>query len=541
MVWWPSISTSPDRAHRQIEEPVAGDLLDHVREERQRRLDVGLARSVEIELDDDLGFACLSRDFGGAAHGRPIARKEPFWRAAAIGANLDRPCRAAPGDRGRTVGLTASGGCARCRPKTFSFTSIAAASCCKTTASTKRRKSSSRRSSSSRATPRVRTSWRSSTFASGLYPRAIEIYEELIRDFPQRRRAHAEPLALLPEDRAARKGAHAAREPGACRSPSTCARGPTSGSCTSGSATTRRREPLSNAASSRAWRAAWTTSWRAAAPPRSLSVPPPGPTPHAPTPRRIATPTTAEAFHDLEREVTLAGIHRCRADRQRAPAPRDPSERPALPVSGAERSSAAPARPKMGRRLIPCRAHQYRSAAIGAGRDQSRRTPERARRRLARLTHSWLARSFCSFRQSRGSSLHPSGLVLVRVESSFAARLSRIQLLAADAPAVQDDAAPQRRMRNRTLDEPLGGAETPLVSLGGAGYLALAPARGRAARGLSNGRRFSLRARRRCWPASKSTLTYENGRLAAFEGEAVALVQLRGTRRVSFCAPTASS
>ena len=77
-MWWPSISTSPRRANRQVEEAVARDLLDHVREKGQGRLYVGFAGSVEIDLDDDLGFACLSRDFGGSAHGRGIARRGRF-------------------------------------------------------------------------------------------------------------------------------------------------------------------------------------------------------------------------------------------------------------------------------------------------------------------------------------------------------------------------------------------------------------------------------------------------------------------------------
>jgi hypothetical protein len=57
---------------------VARDLLDHMGEKRQRRLYVSLPRTIEIELDVDLGFTRLSRDFGDAAHGRAIARKGRF-------------------------------------------------------------------------------------------------------------------------------------------------------------------------------------------------------------------------------------------------------------------------------------------------------------------------------------------------------------------------------------------------------------------------------------------------------------------------------
>jgi uncharacterized protein (AIM24 family) len=82
-------------------------------------------------------------------------------------------------------------------------------------------------------------------------------------------------------------------------------------------------------------------------------------------------------------------------------------------------------------------------------------------------------------------------------------------------------------MRNRTLDEPLGGVETPLVTLTGAGCLALAPGK--------NGRLWPFRmdgdflfVREEVLAGFEDTVSYENGRLAAFEGEAVALVQLRG-------------
>jgi uncharacterized protein (AIM24 family) len=85
-----------------------------------------------------------------------------------------------------------------------------------------------------------------------------------------------------------------------------------------------------------------------------------------------------------------------------------------------------------------------------------------------------------------------------------------------------------RRMRNHSLDEPLGGAEAPLVSLAGSGQLALGPA-GPEERLIAfrmDGDFLFLREA--ALVGFEETLMYENGRLAAFEGEAVALVQLRG-------------
>ena len=112
--------------------------------------------------------------------------------------------------------------------------------------------------SSSRATPRARIFSRSSTSGSGSIPapsRSTKSYARL----PARRRARAEPVALLFEDGAARAGAHAARSARHDAARSLCARGRTSASFTSGSATTKRRAPRSNVVSRAAWRAAWRT------------------------------------------------------------------------------------------------------------------------------------------------------------------------------------------------------------------------------------------------------------------------------------------
>jgi uncharacterized protein (AIM24 family) len=114
----------------------------------------------------------------------------------------------------------------------------------------------------------------------------------------------------------------------------------------------------------------------------------------------------------------------------------------------------------------------------------------------------------------------------VHVESSFAARLSDVQLLAGGVQAFKHERL-LRRMRNRTLDEPLGGPDTPVVMLHGAGYVALGPRLGEQ---LVTFRMDGdiLFVRESVLIGFESTLTYESGRLAAFQGDAVALVQLRG-------------
>jgi uncharacterized protein (AIM24 family) len=85
-----------------------------------------------------------------------------------------------------------------------------------------------------------------------------------------------------------------------------------------------------------------------------------------------------------------------------------------------------------------------------------------------------------------------------------------------------------RRMRNRSLDEPLGGADAPLVSLAGGGRVALGPARADEILIAFRMDGDFLFLREAVLVGFDESLTYENGRLAAFEGEAVALVQLRG-------------
>jgi uncharacterized protein (AIM24 family) len=99
-------------------------------------------------------------------------------------------------------------------------------------------------------------------------------------------------------------------------------------------------------------------------------------------------------------------------------------------------------------------------------------------------------------------------------------------MLVAEGPPFKTSPV-QRRMRNRILDEPLGGAETPLVALNGTGCLALAPSEKERLWPFRMDGDF-LFVREDVLAGFEETITYENGRLAAFEGEAVALVQLRG-------------
>jgi hypothetical protein len=125
-----------------------------------------------------------------------------------------------------------------------------------------------------------------------------------------------------------------------------------------------------------------------------------------------------------------------------------------------------------------------------------------------------------------GVALHPSGLVLVRVGESFGARLNAIRVMAPDAQGFKATQLP-RRARMRPLDEPLGGSTTPMVLLTGTGNLALAPRPDQRLVPMRLDDKF-VYVREAYLVGFEGTLSYENGRLAAFEGDAVAMVQIRG-------------
>jgi hypothetical protein len=235
----------------------------------------------------------------------------------------------------------------------------------------------------------------------------------------------------------------------------------------------------------------------------------------------------AETFSDLEREVTLIGIQPV-ARTTNAPPPLD--TQPDSPLSPFP--SRAPSATRNGSSLGPGGDSVTESIpivpvpSISVGSPIARTPVPRSTAGealpLARLARELLL----PFPSAPGLVLHQNGLVLARVESGFVTRLSQIQILAADGPAFKTSPL-QRRMRNRTLDEPLGGAEAPLVALAGAGCIALAPG--------ENGRLWPFRmdgdflfVREDVLAGFEDTVSYENGRLAAFEGDAVALVQLRG-------------
>jgi uncharacterized protein (AIM24 family) len=126
--------------------------------------------------------------------------------------------------------------------------------------------------------------------------------------------------------------------------------------------------------------------------------------------------------------------------------------------------------------------------------------------------------------------VHPSGLLLVRAATRFALRRSTLHLLARDATELRVSAL-FRRVRGRATDEPLGGAEDPLVQVDGAAGFALAsPDKARLSAFRMDDELVFLREA--LVVGFEASLSYENGRLAAFEADGSSLVQLRGSGHV---------
>jgi hypothetical protein len=360
-------------------------------------------------------------------------------------------------------------------------------------------------------------------FRLGLYPRAIEIYEELIHEFsrdaalaqnlslcylktgqPEKARTLLENLVLAQPDHLrawsylglvherlgdyekARTAFNRGEQPGMAR---------------------RMDELLASGA-----------------PPRSLSVPPPSvPLPDEAPRKDTRRPT--EAFHELEREVTLTGMAAIARNDSVPPAP-PPSERPASPAGQngplASLDDAPPIVPLRHISIGPPSPSQASPPHASPVETSAQASLPGEIPTLAKLSQT----AQLNFPVEPGVSVHPTGLVLVHVESSFAARLSDVQLLAGAAQPFNHERL-LRRMRNRSLDEPLGGVDTPMVMMNGAGYIALGP---RLGEHLVTFRMDGdiLFVRESVLIGFESTLTYESGRLAAFQGDAVALVQLRG-------------
>ncbi|MEB2313024.1 MAG: tetratricopeptide repeat protein [Polyangiaceae bacterium] len=129
--------------------------------------------------------------------------------------------------------------------------------------------------------------------------------------------------------------------------------------------------------------------------------------------------------------------------------------------------------------------------------------------------------------------LADSTSVALRVESAVVVRPAALRAL---GPAREPFASgpAMRRSRGRELDEPLGGASAPFTRLEGAGLVVLGvtDAGGRAWLVRLVDELFYLREERLL--GFEGTLRYESGRLPSADGEAAAVLQLGGPGVVAF-------
>jgi uncharacterized protein (AIM24 family) len=119
-------------------------------------------------------------------------------------------------------------------------------------------------------------------------------------------------------------------------------------------------------------------------------------------------------------------------------------------------------------------------------------------------------------------------VALVRVEVGFLVRNDALRAVQADSAAFRS-AAVRRRTRGRETDEPFGGASSPWSLLEGAGLVALAARSGRSLAAIELGGEFIYLRESRLLGFDLSA-RYENGRLPAppQEPQPIVIVQLSG-------------
>jgi hypothetical protein len=128
--------------------------------------------------------------------------------------------------------------------------------------------------------------------------------------------------------------------------------------------------------------------------------------------------------------------------------------------------------------------------------------------------------------------LRADGLLLVRIEENFTARVDTVRAIVPGGRPMNTTIV-RRRVRGRELEEPLGGLGAPLVSFEGKGTLALCVAEPRRSIAVQLGDEF-LYVREEHLIGFDAGVRHENGRLATGAVDAVAMVQLSGRGAVVF-------
>jgi uncharacterized protein (AIM24 family) len=229
--------------------------------------------------------------------------------------------------------------------------------------------------------------------------------------------------------------------------------------------------------------------------------------------------TTARGSTTMPRAAITSATTTTEPPREHFPPP------PPLPVSlGAQPSGAVeitPPVPSLGARPDPSQYITFRPGSL---------TPPSSAARVVTVSPpcsaALLARGhLLVFPRDFPISLHASGVALVRVTTSFATRLDVVRSMASSTN--WSTTVMPRRVRGRVVDEPLGGSASPLFEMAGRGELVLGPAEGRRlALMLVDDERLYLRED--MVSAFEMSVTYESGRLATGDGEAIGVLQLRG-------------
>jgi Flp pilus assembly protein TadD len=147
---------------------------------------------------------------------------------------------------------------------------------------------------------------------------------------------------------------------------------------------------------------------------------------------------------------------------------------------------------------------------------------------LTRATH-------LAFPEGAGVRLQPSGVVLVRTTGSsqgggrpFAARVESVRL---HIGAIATEVLP-RRTRGKPTGESFGGVASPIASLAGTGDLVLSPRTSHSVVPFAMAEEIVTVREDLLLGFELAGLTYENGKLALGDGESAHVVQLRGTGAV---------
>ncbi|WP_437562411.1 tetratricopeptide repeat protein [Sorangium sp. So ce542] len=129
---------------------------------------------------------------------------------------------------------------------------------------------------------------------------------------------------------------------------------------------------------------------------------------------------------------------------------------------------------------------------------------------------------------------HASGVVLVQAAKGFVARLDALRTMST-LPGTATHVL-KRQARGRVFDEPLGGPSTPFVEIGARCELVLGALEGRRLHAVTLGEE-PIFLREDVLVGFELPIGYENGRLPAGDGEAVAMVQLRGRGHMVLSVP----